>query len=247
MPAKRDLQRHALLRPARHELERRPDDPDQVAVVLLAEVGFDLAAVIVYWFRSHTILRPCSVRSASTCWISGVSGAMTPAGRRWRRTIARCRRARRSSAAPAPRPSRRSRRTGPTPSRRPSSGRRRVAGLRTSMRGSRAARWNSASAEICTPGQIAPPRYSPFALIASSVVAVPKSTTISGAARALAVLLVGRDAVHDAIGADFGRVRRTGSACRVRRPARRPAPSRRNSAATIAARWCRSAAARPRP
>src|SRR5579864_1441866 len=56
-----------------------------------------------------------------------------------------------------------------------------VDGLRTSIRGSRAARWNSASAEIWTPGQIAPPRYSPFALIASSVVAVPKSTTMSGA------------------------------------------------------------------
>ena len=42
----RDLERHALRRPARDEVERRPDDADQVPVVLLAEVGFDLAAVI---------------------------------------------------------------------------------------------------------------------------------------------------------------------------------------------------------
>ena len=73
------------------------------------------------------------------------------------------------------------------------------------MRGSRAARWNSASAEIVTPGQIAPPRYSPFAVIASSVVAVPKSTTISGRP-VPAELLERGDGVDDAIGADFGRV-----------------------------------------
>ena len=30
------------------------------------------------------------------------------------------------------------------------------------------------------PGKIAPPRYSPFALMASIVFAVPKSTTIDG-------------------------------------------------------------------
>ena len=51
------------------------------------------------------------------------------------------------------------------------------------MRGSRAARWNSASAEIPMPGQITPPRYSPSAEIASNVVAVPKSTTMSGTPR----------------------------------------------------------------
>ena len=55
-----------------------------------------------------------------------------------------------------------------------------VAGLRTSIRGRRAARWNSASAEICGPGQITPPRYSPRAEMASKVVAVPKSTTMIG-------------------------------------------------------------------
>ena len=36
-----------------------------------------------------------------------------------------------------------------------------LAGLRTSTRGRRAARWNSASAEMPMPGQITPPRYSP--------------------------------------------------------------------------------------
>ena len=80
-----------------------------------------------------------SVRSGSTCSIAGVSGAMTRPGRRSRRR-ARCRRARRSCAASAPRPSRRSRRTGPTPSRRPWSVRSPCGGLRTSMRGRRAAR-----------------------------------------------------------------------------------------------------------
>ena len=54
------------------------------------------------------------------------------------------------------------------------------AGLRTSTRGSRAARWNRASAEMPMPGQMTPPRYSPAAEIASKVVAVPKSTTITG-------------------------------------------------------------------
>ena len=53
-------------------------------------------------------------------------------------------------------------------------------GLRTSTRGSRAARWNSASAEMPMPGQITPPIYSPAAEIASNVVAVPKSTTMTG-------------------------------------------------------------------
>ena len=53
-------------------------------------------------------------------------------------------------------------------------------GLRTSTRGSRAARWNSASAEMPMPGQMTPPMYSPAAEMASNVVAVPKSTTITG-------------------------------------------------------------------
>ena len=89
-------------------------------------------------------------------------------------------RARRSFVGPALRPCRHSPRTSPDSIAptvvRPMTD----VGLRTSIRGSRAARWNSASAEIVTPGQMAPPRYSPLAVIASSVVAVPKSTTTSG-------------------------------------------------------------------
>src|ERR1041385_3199551 len=50
-----------------------------------------------------------------------------------------------------------------------------------STRGSFAARENKASEEIIIPGAITPPRYSPAALIALKVVAVPKSTTIQGA------------------------------------------------------------------
>ena len=53
-----------------------------------------------------------------------------------------------------------------------------LAGGFISMRGSFAARANSASIEISTPGAMAPPRYSPFELTTSKFVAVPKSTTI---------------------------------------------------------------------
>ena len=53
-------------------------------------------------------------------------------------------------------------------------------GREISTRGSLAARWNNASAEMPIPGQIAPPRYSPRAEMASKVVAVPKSTTMHG-------------------------------------------------------------------
>jgi hypothetical protein len=49
-----------------------------------------------------------------------------------------------------------------------------------STRGSRAARWNSASALMPAPVQMTPPTYSPFRLTTSKVVAVPKSTTITG-------------------------------------------------------------------
>src|SRR5205085_8170624 len=71
----RDLERNALLRPSRHDLEGRPRHTNQMAIVLPAEIGFDLAAEI-YWLRSHTILRPSRVRSGSTCWIGFVSVAM---------------------------------------------------------------------------------------------------------------------------------------------------------------------------
>ena len=55
-----------------------------------------------------------------------------------------------------------------------------ASGRTSSMRGSRAVRCASASIEIRRPGAMAPPRYAPSAAIASKVVAVPKSTTISG-------------------------------------------------------------------
>jgi hypothetical protein len=53
-------------------------------------------------------------------------------------------------------------------------------GLRMSTRGRRAARWKRASALTPTPVQITPPRYSPFLVTTSKVVAVPKSTTMTG-------------------------------------------------------------------
>jgi hypothetical protein len=53
-------------------------------------------------------------------------------------------------------------------------------GSTISTRNSAAARPYSASMLISTPGRIAPPRYSPFPEMASSVVAVPKSMTIVG-------------------------------------------------------------------
>ena len=52
-------------------------------------------------------------------------------------------------------------------------------GIVSSTLGSFAARVKRASAAICTPGAITPPRYSPFGLTTSKVVAVPKSTTMS--------------------------------------------------------------------
>ena len=55
-----------------------------------------------------------------------------------------------------------------------------LGGLRISTRARRAARENSASAEIPSPGAITPPQYSPCAEMTSNVVAVPKSTTTHG-------------------------------------------------------------------
>ena len=52
------------------------------------------------------------------------------------------------------------------------------------------------------PGAITPPRYSPFGVTTSHVVAVPKSTTM----QPLLELLVRGDRVDDAIGADLARV-----------------------------------------
>src|SRR2546427_9687033 len=68
-----------------------------------------------------------------------------------------------------------------------------VLGRISSILGSFAARLNRASAEIRSPGAMAPPRYSPAAVTAQKVVAVPKSTMMMGppywreAAAALAV------------------------------------------------------------
>src|SRR5438270_2027415 len=53
-------------------------------------------------------------------------------------------------------------------------------GSPSSTRRTAAARTNSASRLICTPGRMAPPAYSPLFVMASNVVAVPKSTTIVG-------------------------------------------------------------------
>ena len=53
-------------------------------------------------------------------------------------------------------------------------------GFAISTRGSFAARAKRASALIWMPGAITPPRYSPLPDTQSNVVAVPKSTTISG-------------------------------------------------------------------
>ncbi len=55
-----------------------------------------------------------------------------------------------------------------------------VLGLFSSTLGSFAALSNNASLAILIPGDIVPPRYSHFSDIAQKVVAVPKSTTITG-------------------------------------------------------------------
>ena len=57
--------------------------------------------------------------------------------------------------------------------------------------------------DLSRPGRWRRPGYSPFAVTASSVVAVPKSQTMSGRPLA-AELFVGGDRIHDAVGADFG-------------------------------------------
>src|SRR2546422_1832741 len=55
-----------------------------------------------------------------------------------------------------------------------------VLGRSSSILGSFAARLNRASAEIRSPGAMAPPRYSPAAVTAQMVVAVPENTTAMG-------------------------------------------------------------------
>src|SRR5262245_17231361 len=146
----RDFERHALHRPAGDEIERRTGDANQMPVILAAEIRLDLPAVLRnpsseirdawgYWFLSHTSLRPWSVKSASTCSMSDVSGAITSA----RPPVA-------MHSAPPPSSSL-MRRTSPStmptyPQNRPASIAPTVVrpitrdGFRTSMRGSRAAR-----------------------------------------------------------------------------------------------------------
>ena len=135
------------------------------------------------------------------------------------------------------RPGRRSRRRCRCGSRRPSTCRSASAAGRARSCGSAAARLVSASIEISTPGVMMPPRYSPSADTGSKVIAVPKSTTTHGAAD----LLVRRDGVDEAVGADLARVvvadRHAGPDARARRRASRgrgsgsPSPSTRRRAA----------------
>src|SRR5699024_2016172 len=55
-----------------------------------------------------------------------------------------------------------------------------VPGLVNSTLGNLEALWNNASLDIFIPGAIVPPKYSALFVIAQNVVAVPKSTTITG-------------------------------------------------------------------
>jgi len=73
------------------------------------------------------------------------------------------------------------------------------AGFFTSTRMRRAARLKESLRGDPHAGAITPPRYSPFALTTSNVVAVPKSRTRTGAPNRLHR----RDRVHDAVGSDL--------------------------------------------
>ena len=77
-----------------------------------------------------------------------------------------------------------------------------ASGSASSILGSFAARAESASIEISTPGAITPPRYSPSAETASKLIAVPKSTDDAGAAEPV----VGGDRVDEPVGAELVRV-----------------------------------------
>ena len=84
------------------------------------------------------------------------------------------------------------------------------AGFLRSTRISRAARWNSASAEIPSPGAITPPRYSPLGL---DDVEGRRGAEIENDHRRAETVDRG-DGVHDAVGPDLVRVARTGSEAR---------------------------------
>ena len=129
--------------------------------------------------RSQTSRRPSSVSHGSTRATVRVCGAIRSASP----PVA-------IACAPAPAPpgcARRSRppvprtrRRAPTGARHgPLADHRRRRGVST--RNSLAARANSASIEISTPGASTPPSYSPSADTTSKFVEVPKSTTIAGA------------------------------------------------------------------
>ena len=54
--AERNLDRNALLGPARHQLEGWSDDANQVAVIFFAEIGFDLPAELGHLLCEFWIL-----------------------------------------------------------------------------------------------------------------------------------------------------------------------------------------------
>ena len=183
MPASATLSGNALARPALHLLEGRTGDANQVAVVLAAEIRFEIAAVGLD--IDHCLAFPDQAQGrAASAPDRRARSASTPArpptrGRRWRPPPRR-RRAPPSCGAPGLRPCRRSPRTVPTASRRRCWCRSRAA---ASSRRCAAASRPAETAPRRTavgPGQITPPRYSPFADTASNVVAVPKSTTMIG-------------------------------------------------------------------
>ena len=45
--AANDFERNSARRPAAYALERRSDDPDEVTIILAAEVGLDFATVLI--------------------------------------------------------------------------------------------------------------------------------------------------------------------------------------------------------
>ena len=185
MPASATFSGNALLRPALDALEGRTGDADQVAVVLSAEIRFEIAAVgfdidhCLIAFPAPGAGRAAS-DSGSTCSISADSGATTDA----RPPVASDRGGAAELRLHAAHQAFDHVDVSPEQSR--------IAWRRRCWCQSRAAvsarRCAAVSPRVetrlrrtaCGPGQMTPPRYSPFADTASNVVAVPKSTTIIG-------------------------------------------------------------------